>query len=46
VTIDPSAMKDLLAIDIDAPEGEGIPVHNFIQRYLVPALHHLKQELK
>jgi hypothetical protein len=42
VDMHPDAIKDLLKIDFDAPEGEGIPAHNFIQQYLVPAIHHLK----
>ena len=46
VTIDPQATKELLAIDVNAPEGEGIPLHNFIQRYLTPALAHLKNNLE
>jgi len=46
VTIDPCAIKDLLAIDVDAPEGEGIPLHNFLQRYFTPALNHLKYHLE
>jgi hypothetical protein len=46
VDMDPSATQALLKIDFDAPEGEGIPAHNFIQQYLMPAVCHLKNELE
>jgi hypothetical protein len=46
VDFHPDVTKDLLAIDTDPPEGQGIPLHNFIQRYLTPALAHLKAKME
>lgn len=46
VDIHPDATEDLLKLEIDTPEGKGIPLHNFIQQYLTPALWHLKRNLE